>query len=166
VRGAFRFPFPLRITTQIHANPLGNQELLIKEDLMTRTIDNHGIGALYGTFAVTATGGAYDLDSDHIGDAVSLAGSNQINHGTDGGQLLGRLEYVAGGLATAQIRGVARFKINTGKTAPSVGNGVVVDGAGKVYQAPAVSGDPAGGNIARGTVIAVDLVTHTCDVLL
>jgi len=47
-----------------------------------------------------------------------------------------------------------------------VGNGVVVDGAGKVYQAPAVAGDPAGGNIARGTVIAVDAVHHTCDVLL
>ena len=59
--------------------------------------------------------------------------------------------------------------IHTGKTAPSVGNGVVVDGAGKVYQAPAVlaaSGDPAGGNIARGTVIAVDAANHTCDGLL
>jgi len=133
---------------------------------MTRTIDNHGIGALYGTFTVSETGGAYDLDADNLGDAVSLSDSNEISLGSDGGQLLGRLEYVAGGLATAQIRGVIRLRINTGKTAPSVGNGVVVDGAGKVYQAPAVAGDPAGGNIARGTVIAVDAVHHTCDVLL
>lgn len=135
---------------------------------MTRAVDNNGIGALYATFEINKTGDDYDLTTDHVGDAVALAGNNKINHGSDGGQLLGRLEYVSGGLATVQVRGVVRLNINGTKTAPSVGNGVVIDGAGKAYQAPAIdgaSGDPAGGNIARGTTLAVD-GTSTCDVLI
>lgn len=135
---------------------------------MTRSIDNHGIGALYATFSIHKTGSEYDLDESNIGDAVALSGTNEINHGTDGAQLLGRLEHVSGELATVQIRGVVRFTLATGKTAPNVGNGVVVNGAGRVYQSPAVpggSGDPAGGNIVRGTTIAVN-GTSNCDVLL
>ena len=136
---------------------------------MTRTVDNNGLGALYATFKIDKTGQNYDLTTDNLGDAVSLSGGNEVDHGTDGGQLLGRLEHVANGLATVQIAGVARFDIDTGKTAPQLGNGVVVNGAGKVYQAPAIdgaSGDPPGGNIARGTVIAVDSTNNTCDILL
>ncbi len=136
---------------------------------MTRTIDNNGIGALFGTFTITKTGEDYDLDDSNRGDAVTLADNNTVNHGSDGGKLLGRLEHVCGGLATVQITGVARFNINTGKTAPQVGNAVVIDGAGKVYQAPAIdgtTGDPAGGNIAQGNVIAVDSTNNQCDVLL
>ncbi len=135
---------------------------------MSRTVDNNGIGALYATFNIHQTGEDYDLEEANVGDAVVLSGSNQINHGSNGDQLLGRLEHVSGGLATVQIRGVARYRLKSGMTAPCVGNGVVVDGAGEVYQAPAVaesSGDPAGGNIARGTTIAVD-GTSTCDLLL
>ncbi len=136
---------------------------------MTRTVDNHGVGALYATFAIHQTSGSYDLTTENIGDAVSLSGNNEVNHGSDGGQLLGRLEHVDGGLATVQIAGVARLNIDTSKTSPGLGNGVVVNGAGKVYQAPAIdgaSGDPAGGNIARGTTIAVDATNNTCDILL
>ncbi|RJP20419.1 MAG: hypothetical protein C4527_24905 [Candidatus Omnitrophota bacterium] len=136
---------------------------------MARTVDNNGIGALYATFEIDQTGAAYDLTIDNVGDAVSLSGNNEVDHGSDGGQLVGRLEHVCGGLATVQIAGVARFSVNTTKTAPAVGNGVVVDGAGKVYRAPAVdgaAGDPAGGNIARGSTLAVDNANHTCDVLL
>ncbi len=136
---------------------------------MTRTVDNNGIGALYGTFDINMTASVYDLTVDDVGEAVTLSGNNEITDGSDGDQLLGRLEHVAGGLATVQIGGVARFDINTGETSPAVGNGVVVDGAGKVYQAPAIAGatgDPAGGNIARGTVIAVDSTNNTCDVIL
>jgi len=136
---------------------------------MARTVDNNGIGALYGTFEIHKTGETYDLNADNVGDAVALAGNNTVNHGADGGQLLGRLEHVAGGLATVQIKGVVRMNIASGKTDPSLGNGVVVDGAGCVYQAPAIegaSGDPAGGNIARGTAIAVDATNDVCDVLL
>ncbi|MBN2326313.1 MAG: hypothetical protein JXR73_04100 [Candidatus Omnitrophica bacterium] len=135
---------------------------------MSRTVDNHGIGALYATFSIHKTGEAYDLDESHVGDAVALSGSNEIGHGSDGAQLLGRLEYVADGLATVQIQGVVRFALSGGKTAPGVGHGVVVDGAGGVYQAPAVAGgagDPAGGNIARGTTLAV-IGSSMCDVLL
>lgn len=136
---------------------------------MVRTVENNGIGALYATFTISKSGEDYDLTSDNVGDAVHISGNNQINHGSDGDQLLGRLEYVIGGLATVQITGVARFDVNTSKTAPVVGNKVIVDGAGKVYQAPAiagVTGDPAGGNIARGLVIAVDSTNNTCDILL
>ncbi len=135
---------------------------------MSRSIDNHGIGALYATFGIHKTGENYDLNETHLGQAVVLSGTNEIGLGSDGVQLLGRLEHVAGGLATVQIQGIVRLPLNSGKTAPSVGNGVVVDGAGKVYQAPSIagaSGDPAGGNIARGTTIAVN-GTGTCDLLL
>jgi len=135
---------------------------------MSRTVDNNGIGALYATFNIHKTGDDYDLEESNVGDAVVLSGSNQINHGSNGGQLLGRLEHVSGSLATVQIRGVARFRLKSGMTAPGVGNSVVVDGAGEIYQAPAVAesaGDPAGGNIAHGTTIAVD-GTSTGDLLL
>ena len=136
---------------------------------MARTVDNNGIGALYGTFEIHKTGETYDLDADNVGDAVALAGNNTVNHGADGGQLLGRLEHVAGGLATVQIKGVVRLNIAAGKTDPALGNGLVVDGAGCVYQAPAIaeaSGDPAGGNIARGTTISIDAANDLCDALL
>lgn len=135
---------------------------------MTRSVDNNGIGALYATFAIhETTPGTYDLDADDVGKAVALADDYEVNFGPDGGQLLGRLEHVAGGLATVQIAGVARFDINTSKTAPDVGNALVVDGAGKVYQAPAIdgaTGDPAGGNIARGVTLSAN--ASSCDVLI
>ena len=136
---------------------------------MTRPVDNNGLGALYATFEIDTTASEYDLTADNIGDAVSLSGNNEVDHGTDGGELLGRLEHVDNGQATVQIAGVARFDINTGKDSPQLGNGVVLDGAGKVYQAPAIdgaTGDPAGGNITRGTVIAVDSTNDTCDIIL
>jgi len=136
---------------------------------MTRPVDNNGLGALYGTFEIDTTAGEYDLSASNIGDAVALSGNNEVDHGSDGGKLLGRLEHVSGDLATVQVAGIARFDINTTKDAPQPGNGVVVDGAGKVYQAPVIaegSDVPAGGNVARGTVIAIDSTNHTCDVLL
>ncbi|MDP8244700.1 MAG: hypothetical protein P9L94_11505 [Candidatus Hinthialibacter antarcticus] len=135
---------------------------------MTRTVDNNGIGALYATFAIhETTPGTYDLDSDDVGKAVGLEDSYEVGFGSDGDRILGRLEHVAGGLATVQIAGVARFIINTAKTAPGVGDSLVVDGAGKVYQAPAIdgaTGDPAGGNIARGVTLSAD--ANACDALL
>jgi hypothetical protein len=134
---------------------------------MARTVDNNGIGALYATFDVHQTAGEYDLTADDVGKAAVLSGNNEVDLGSDGDALLGRLEAVRNGLATVQVAGVVRLDVNTGQTAPSVGDAVVVDGAGKVYQAPALTGyDPAGGNIARGTVLAVDSTNNTCDVLL
>ena len=134
---------------------------------MVRTVDNHGIGALYATFNIHKTGDDYDLDETNLGDAVTLSSSNEIDLGSCGDQLLGRLEHVAGGLATVQIRGVIRFALSD-LSIPEIGNGVVVDGMGRVYQAPAIPdgyGVEAGGSIARGSTIAVDGRSE-CDVLL
>lgn len=134
---------------------------------MARTVDNNGIGALYASFNVHQTGGVYDLTGTDVGKAVALSNNNEVSLGADGGALLGRLEAVKNGLATVQVAGVVRLEVNTGKTAPNVGERVVIDGAGKVYQAPALVGnDPAGGNVARGTVVAKDTTNNTCDVLL
>ncbi|KPJ48259.1 MAG: hypothetical protein AMJ41_05305, partial [candidate division Zixibacteria bacterium DG_27] len=57
-------------------------------------------------------------------------------------------------VATVQVGGVATLPATT--TVPELCNRVVVDGDGSVKQAPALAAnDPAGGNVARGTVIAV-----------
>lgn len=136
---------------------------------MTRSIDNNGIGALYATFAISKTADEYDLTADNEGDAVAVTDANECGPGSDGSRLLGRLEHVTGGLAVVQIGGVARFAVNGAKTAPGIGDGVVIDGAGKVYQAPEVAaaeGDPAGGNVARGLVLWLDSTSAHCDVLL
>jgi hypothetical protein len=134
---------------------------------MARTVDNNGVGALYATFRVHSTSGQEDLVPADISRAVALSGSNEVNKGVDGAVLLGRLVQVRDSLATVQIRGVMRFDVNTTKAAPSVGDHVVVDGDGKVYQAPELVGyDPAGGTAGRGTVIAVDNANDRCDVLL
>jgi len=51
-------------------------------------------------------------------------------------------------------------------TYPVVNNRVVVNGGGSIKQAPALAGnDPAGGNVARGTVIAVTGTTSATLVL-
>jgi hypothetical protein len=136
---------------------------------MARVVDNNGIGALYATFTITKTGETPDLDASNIGDAVGMGGHDAVNHGSDGIKLLGRLEHVSDDIATVQISGVMNLPIDTGESAPFVGNGVVINGAGKVYRAPAIdpaNGDPAGGNVARGTVLSVDYTTNTCDILL
>ncbi|MDX9752924.1 MAG: hypothetical protein RBU29_03135 [bacterium] len=133
---------------------------------MTRIVDNEGIGALYATAVIKQTAGVFDLSEEHVGTAVCLDGNNTISHGVDGGGLLGCLEYVAGGYAAVQIGGVARLPVSTAKTAPAVGNRVVVDGAGAVYQAPTLTDVPAGGAIGRGVVLRYDAESGTCDVLL
>jgi hypothetical protein len=103
---------------------------------MSRTVDNNGIGALYATFEIHKTDETYDLTAENIGNAVSLTGNNEISHGSDGGQYLGRLEYVSGGLATVQVRGISNLLYNTSKTPPIVGNCVVVDGGGRCIRLP------------------------------
>ena len=67
-------------------------------------------------------------------------------------------------LATVQIGGICRLAVSA--TVPSVGNRVVGGGNGTVKQAPALGGDdPAGGNVARGTVLVVNGTTD-CVILL
>jgi len=134
---------------------------------MTRTVDNAGIGALYGSFEIELSGGDPVLSISDVGKAVSLSDNNTIDLGSDGGRLLGRLEAVAGSLATVQIGGVVRLDTASGETAPGLGHGVVVDGAGAVYQAPALAADdPAGGNVARGFALSIDSSAGTADILL
>ena len=134
---------------------------------MSRSVENKGIGALYGTFTIDKTGDDYDLTVDDIGCAVALSGNNEIDKGSDEGKLLGRLEVVQDDLATVQIAGVMTLDYNTGETAPTVGCSVVIDGAGKVYKSPALTADdPEGGVAARGVVLSVDSTNHNCDVLL
>jgi len=67
-------------------------------------------------------------------------------------------------MATVQIGGIMTLSITT--TYPTVGNRVVGGYSGLIKQAPALAGDdPAGGNIARGTVLEVN-GTSTCTIFM
>ncbi|OGC94194.1 MAG: hypothetical protein A2W25_04940 [candidate division Zixibacteria bacterium RBG_16_53_22] len=120
------------------------------------------VGFLCATFKVHQTTGVDDLKDTDIGKAVVLSGNNEVNLGISGGQLLGKLIDLSltdadngKRVATVQIGGICTLV--SAATTPAVGNRVVVNGAGAVKQAPVLTGyDPAGGNVARGTVIAVN----------
>jgi len=120
------------------------------------------IGFQTATFKVHQTAGEDDLTDSDIGKAVTIMGNYEVGHGTDGAILTGKLIDLSltdadngKRVATVQIGGVCTLP--TAATVPSVGNRVVVNGGGAVKQAPALAGnDPAGGNIARGTVIVVN----------
>jgi hypothetical protein len=122
---------------------------------MTRPIENIGVGSTYATFAIDTTGSDYDLTADNEGDAVALSAGNEIDHGSDDDPFLGQAISIQDDIAVVQVAGVVRVPYNTG-TAPSVGGGVVVDGAGKVK----------GSVTGRGLVLAVDATAETADVLL
>ena len=79
------------------------------------------------------------------------------------GDLIGLAESPNRFLATVQIGGICRLPISA--TYPVIGNRVVGGTAGTVKQATAVASDPAGGNIARGTVLEVNGTTD-CVILL
>jgi hypothetical protein len=126
---------------------------------------------VYATFAIHQTGGVDDLKSDDIGKAVTLTGEYEIGPATANSILLGKLISLTLSdaddgerLATVQIGGVCTLPISA--TYPQVGNRVVGGGSGTVKQAPVLTGyDPAGGNIARGTVLAVSGTT-ACTIIL
>lgn len=128
-------------------------------------------GAVYLTFAVHQTTGSDDLTDSDIGKAVELTGNYEVTSATAGGILLGKLIALTLSdadtgkrQATVQVAGVITLPISA--TYPEIGNQVVGGGSGTVKQAPALGGnDPAGGNIARGTVIAVNGTTD-CTVIL
>lgn len=129
------------------------------------------IAAVLATFKVKQTAGIDDLSDDDIGRAVTLTAGNEAGLTADGNILLGKLvdltlEDGNNGqrLATVQIGGVCTLPITTPN--PSIGNRVVCGASGTVKQAPALTGyDPAGGNVARGTVLAVT-GTSECTILL
>jgi len=129
------------------------------------------IGELFATFKVKQTADSDDLTDADIGKAVTITAGYEAGPGGDGNVLLGKLIDLTledgndgDRLATVQIGGVCTLAITT--TYPVVGNRVVCGANGTVKQAPALAAnDPAGGNIARGTVLAVN-GTSTCTVLL
>jgi len=129
------------------------------------------IAPVLATFTVHQTDGMDDLNDADLGAPVMLTAGNECGPITSGGQLLGKLISLTlsdndhgDRHATVQIGGICRLKV--GATIPSIGNRVVGGTNNTVRQAPALGGDdPAGGNIARGTVLAVNGTTD-CVILL
>ena len=129
------------------------------------------IHPVYATFKIHQTAGVDDLKDANISEPVSLTADYEVGRTSSGSILLGKLIAltlsdgdVGQRLATIQIGGI--FTLATSTTTPVVGNRVVGGTAGTVRQAPALAGnDPAGGNIARGTVIAINGTTD-CTLIL
>jgi predicted RecA/RadA family phage recombinase len=128
-------------------------------------------GAVFATFSVKQTAGVDDLKDADIGKAVTLSDNYQAGSGTDGAVFLGKLIDLTltdadngKRVATVQVGGVMSLPIIS--TYPQVGNRVICGASGTVKQAPVLTDyDPAGGNIARGTVIAVNGTTD-CTLIL
>jgi hypothetical protein len=136
-----------------------------------REQDLEGLGAVYASFEIKQTGGVDDLKDEDIGKAVKITGNNQVGLTADGSVFLGKLvdlsltDADAGKrVATVQIKGVMTAPISS--TYPEVGDRVVGGANGTVKKAPALTGyDPAGGNLARGMVIAVS-GTSSCTLIV
>jgi len=129
------------------------------------------IAPVLASFKISQTGGVDDLKDADIGKAVTLNGNYTVGPCGSGSILLGKLitltlTDVDNGkrVATVQIGGICRLSISA--TYPVVGNRVVGGTSGTVRQAPVLTGyDPAGGNVARGTVLEVNS-TADCTILL
>jgi predicted RecA/RadA family phage recombinase len=129
------------------------------------------VGAVFATFEIHQTEGVDDLKDEDLGKAVAISDDYEVSFGTSGGVLLGRLVGLTltdadqgKRVATVQVGGIATLPATT--TVPGLGDRVVVDGDGSVKKAPALAGnDPAGGNVARGTVIAVHGTTEVTLIL-
>jgi len=129
------------------------------------------ISPVYATFSIKQTAGVDDLKDADVGKAVTITASNQVGPGTDNSVFIGKLIDLTltdaengKRVATVQVRGI--MTVAVAAVVPAVGNAVVGAAAGKVKQAPALgASDPAGGNIARGTVLAVNGTTD-CTLIL
>ena len=129
------------------------------------------IHPVFATFAIHQTDSSDDLKDADIGKAVSLTGDYEVGPTSSGSILLGKLIALTltdadsgERLATVQIGGICTLPISA--VNPVVGNRVVGGTAGTIKQAPVLTGDdPAGGNVARGTVIAVN-GTIECTLIL
>ena len=138
------------------------------------TIRDHNldtIAPIFATFKIHQTATVDDLKDVNLGQPVMLTGNSEVGPITANGQLLGKLIALTLSdndngkrLATVQIGGICRLAVST--TVPSVGDRVVGGTAGTIKQAPVLTGyDPAGGNIARGTVVDINGTTD-CLILL
>jgi hypothetical protein len=138
------------------------------------TIRDHNldtIAPIFATFKIHQTSTVDDLKDVNLGQPVMLTGNSEVGPISAGGQLLGKLIALTLSdndngkrLATVQIGGICRLAVSA--TVPSVGNRVVGGTSGTIKQAPVLTGyDPAGGNIARGTVLDVNGTTD-CLLLL
>ena len=135
-----------------------------------REQDLQTIAPVLATFAIHQTSDVDDLTDDNLGQAVTLTASNEVGPATSGDQVLGKLISLTlrdgdngQRLASVQVGGICRLAISS--TYPVIGNRVVGGTGGTVHQAPTVASDPAGGDIARGTVLAVNGTTD-CVILL
>ena len=139
--------------------------------MTARTQNLEAIAPVLASFSVHQTAGVDDLKDADVGEPVMLTGSNEIGPITNNSQLLGKLISLTlsdndngDRQATVQIGGICRLAVSA--TVPSVGNRVIGGGSGTVKQATVLTGyDPAGGNIARGTVLAINGSTD-CVILL
>jgi hypothetical protein len=124
------------------------------------------IAPITASFSIARTGGVDDLKDNDIGKAVTLTDDYTVGPCTDGAALLGKLIALTltdadngERTATVQIGGVCRLPISA--VNPAVNDRVVGGAGGTVKQAPVLTGyDPAGGNIARGHVLAVHGTTE------
>ncbi len=129
------------------------------------------IHPVFASFAISQSGGIDALKNDQIGQAVSLTGDYEVGPAASGTIIVGKLIALTLSdaddgerLATIQIGGICTLPVSA--TIPSVGDRVVGGTGGTVRQAPALAGnDPAGGNVARGTVVAVN-GTSSCTLIL
>jgi len=129
------------------------------------------VSPVYATFSIKQTAGVDDLKDADVGKGVTITSSNEAGPCTDNSVFIGKLVDLTltdaengKRVATVQIKGI--MTVAVAATVPVVGNRVVGAAAGKVKQAPALgASDPAGGNIARGTVIGVNGTTD-CTVIM
>ncbi|MGH8015158.1 MAG: hypothetical protein ACREBV_03110 [Candidatus Zixiibacteriota bacterium] len=129
------------------------------------------IAPVLATFTVKQTAGVDDLKDANIGQPVKLTANGEVGPIGAGEILLGKLIDLTltdrengKRLATVQVGGICRLA--TSATTPVVGNRVVGGTTGTVKQAPVLAAfDPAGGNVARGTVLSVNGSTD-CLILL
>ncbi len=128
------------------------------------------IAPILATFDIKQTSSVDDLKDTNIGEPVTITGNNETGPIGADGILLGKLISLTltdnddgSRLATVQIGGICKLKISA--TVPVVGDRVVGGTSGTVKQAATIATDPAGGNVARGTVLSVNGATD-CILLL
>lgn len=136
-----------------------------------RTQNLDAIAPVLATFSISQTASVDDLKDANLDQPVKLTGQSEVGPVGAGDQLLGKLVglTLSDGddgerVATVQIGGVCTLAVSA--TVPVVGNRVVGGTTGTVKQAPVLSAfDPAGGNVARGTVLEINGTTD-CVILL